>query len=236
MGDKSKSKIGSGFFKAVVLQFIVVSIKEFVRDYQPGEELFVMASKRQRQERDNGHPGSIITALGLIYIEEGAKGVMEFSDKYNLSDERVATLPTPAFFNRFPANEREQLFMDYGAVMLGASIVTIENLLINGNLDMNLLLSTFNEPLRKSPFSSIDISGEKKAILSLEAVRALRQLANTDKTFSIFFSHDGLQAMPKLFRDFLSGFQFSGYLVALLPAYKRQADFLITTQAAMQKT
>lgn len=205
-----------------------MSISEFCAEYRPSEGLWEIVNSRRRYEQGRGHVGSIVQALALTYIEQGARGVGDFAKKH-MGAESLITHIHPRTFDKYPEAAREELIADFAAVFLGATIATIEDALIQGSIDLGVFGTRFNTAIAGKPFRAIEIP--KPSIIPVAPLdaRKMRQYAQEeDRTLAGFLDSTGKDMLPEQMRKFLITFPLYIPACGLLPGYRKQAEYLIT--------
>jgi hypothetical protein len=201
-----------------------VSIDAFLRTYQPGDELAALVHRAQEREAAKGYSRSLIHVLAQVFIEEGARGVVAVARKIGPAD--VAVVPDPTIFQRIPPQDLTALSNDLGAILLGATVVTIEEALVTRAVELDGLCERFNDALTGTPFPRLDAPVGGPAALSGDAWLGMIACAGRDKTLAGFFAADGA-AMPQPLREFVATLRFFPRALSLVPAYTERAQALV---------
>lgn len=117
-----------------------------------------------------------------------------------------------------------------GALLLGATLLAIEEALVSRAVDLGLLRARVNAPLAGTPFRPLPGPAEARQPLAPDEWSGMLACAARDMTFAAFFA-DGAEALPRALRAYLHGVLFFSQLVALVPAYQERARPLVAPEA-----
>jgi stage V sporulation protein SpoVS len=206
-----------------------VGIRAFFRAHPPGADFTELLAQARARAAATGHPRSPVGACAAVLIEEGQRGVRAVAAKV-AEGTTVAAVPDAAAFRRVPPEDLVELSYDFGAILLGAALLAIEDALVTRAVDLRLLRTRVNAPLAGTPFPPLGGPTAETRPLAPEEWAGMLACAARDKTFAAFFA-DGAEALPRALRAYLHGVLFFPQLVALVPAYRERARPLVAPGA-----
>jgi hypothetical protein len=206
-----------------------VGIRAFLRAHPPGAGFTDLIARARARAAATGYPRSPVGACAAVLIEEGQRGVRAAAAKV-AEGTALAAVPDAAVFRRVPPEDLVELSYDFGAVLLGAALLAIEDALVTRAVDLGLLRTRLNAPLDGTPFPPLGGPTDQTRPLAPEEWAAMLACAARDKTFAAFFA-DGAEALPPALRAYLRGVLFFPQLLALVPAYHERARPLVAPEA-----
>jgi hypothetical protein len=206
-----------------------VGIRAFFRAHPPGAGFTDLIAQARARAAATGHPRSPVGACAAVLLEEGQRGVRAAAAKV-ADGTVVATLPDATAFRRLPPADLEELAYDLGALLLGATLLALEDALVTRTVNLERLRARVNEALGGTPFPLLGGPPEEHRPLAPDEWRGMLACAARDKTFAAFFA-DGAEALPRALRAYLHGVPFFPQLVALVPAYRERAQPLVAPGA-----
>jgi stage V sporulation protein SpoVS len=206
-----------------------VGIRAFFDAHPPGPGFTDLVGQARARAAATGHPRSPVGACAAVLLEEGQRGVRAVAAKV-AEGTAVAAVPDAAVFRRVPPEDLVELSYDFGALLLGAALLAIEDALVTRAVDLRLLRTRLNAPLAGTPFPALGGPTEETTPLAPEEWAAMLACAARDRTFAAFFA-DGAQALPPALRAYLGGVLFFPQLIALVPAYQERAQPLVAPGA-----
>ena len=138
---------------------------------------------------------SPVHALARIVAETGRQGLVSFVDKR--IDPRGNLMLSESFYGAAISEVGEEWL----AVYLGASIVTLQNVLVEGSYDVGQHTETINGFFTGVPMFTID-SKSGVEYLSLEHQRKMRQEAKENPNLATFFL-GRKDLLPTMMREYL---------------------------------
>jgi stage V sporulation protein SpoVS len=206
-----------------------VGIRAFFRAHPPGAGFTDLIAQARARAAARGYPRSPVGACAAVLLEEGQRGVRAVAAKV-AEGSTAAAVPDAAVFRRVPPEDLEDLSYDFGALLLGATLLAIEDALVSRAVDLRLLRTRVNAPLAGTPFPPLGGPTEETTPLAPDEWSGMLACAARDKTFAAFFA-DGAEALPRALREYLRGVLFFPQLVALVPAYQERAQPLVAPEA-----
>jgi hypothetical protein len=206
-----------------------VGIRAFFRAHPPGAGFTDLIARARARAAATGYPRSPVGACAAVLIEEGQRGVRAAAAKV-AEGTALAAVPDAAVFRRVPPEDLVELSYDFGAVLLGAALLAIEDALVTRAVNLERLRTRFNQALGGTPFPPLGGPPEEHRPLAPEEWAAMLACAARDKTFAAFFA-DGAEALPPALRAYLRGVLFFPQLLALVPAYHERARPLVAPEA-----
>ena len=206
-----------------------MGIRAFLRAHPPGPDFTELIARARARAAATGHPRSPVGACAAVLLEEGQRGVRAAAAKL-AEGSNVAVVPDPAVFGRLPPEDRVELAYDLGALLLGATLLALEDALVTRAVDLERLRARVNEALAGTPFPPLGGPPEEHRPLAPEEWAGMLAGAARDKTFAAFFA-EGAEALPRALRAYLHGVLFFPQLVALVPAYHERARPLVAPGA-----
>ncbi len=203
-----------------------MSIESFFDNYPPGAELAHLVEQKAEQERK-----SKIHVLFQEFITEGTDGMRSIGREIN--EDHIEFYRDGKTSAPIPRKKKMALIINHAAVLFGLSGIAIESTLVEQVFDANLFCDLYEESLRGTPLPlTIEPSHGGVEELTPDDWNNMISLANRDKTFSVFFEPEGLEALPATMAGVL---RITNLLPVIqqhtLPAYRTRAEFLVAPQS-----
>jgi stage V sporulation protein SpoVS len=171
-----------------------VGIRAFLHAHPPGPGFTDLVARARVRAAATGHPRSPVGACAAVLLEEGQRGVRAVAAKV-AEGTGVAAVPDAAAFRRARPEDLEELAYDLGALLLGATLLALEDALVTRAVDLGLLRARVNAPLAGTPFPPLAGPAEASQPLAPEEWAGMLAGAARDKTFAAFFA-EGAEALP----------------------------------------
>ncbi|OGH10675.1 MAG: hypothetical protein A2857_02000 [Candidatus Levybacteria bacterium RIFCSPHIGHO2_01_FULL_36_15] len=195
---------------------MLVSAESFIRSYAPYPEVFKeMVAQRREQEKNKGQIRSPVALLSEMFIENGREGFKNVGVVVNLSD------PSKSVFEKFL-----QISKDLSSVMIGSSILSVEDCFRYGSHNPQDFLDRVNRALSPSGFN-IDIDKKQVEVFTPSEIDEMAAAARYDPTLSIFLIKRDL--LPASVSRVLSN------IINSSPAFKEHFEFFTGSYEKLAK-
>ncbi len=175
-----------------------------------------------RKAKETGRSVSLPRVLGDMIMVEGTAELRRLA---TVNGGSVLTIGS-ANFSKSVGSEAA---MNFGGIILGATIAVIEEAMVVKQIDLQSFTSQINHALSGTPIPTLPDAKEEKVVLTNEQRDQMFKSAASDRTLAIFFENSN-QLLPAAFKDYLLG-SWSGALdfinVYLVPKYKSLAKSLL---------
>lgn len=201
-----------------------MSIENFENIYPDNPNVRGIVEDRRRIERQYGK--SLVVVFAEQLAREGRDGIREIINKLSGSD-TMFSLDQKSFQN-LPAQDKNNLFRNYEAIIFGNVVVSMERTLTDGEYDHEDFCERHNLATNNLYLERAEAGTKKREILSREQMSNIYFVARGDKTLAGFLEGKGVEALPNTLREFLDnrGLLF-GIRENILPIYKPRAKFLV---------
>ncbi len=218
-----------------------MSVENFYQMVPPTQE-GIQAIKIRKEEfphlyRDN----SLVVVLARQLSIHGIEGVREILKEINPSD--TMSVLDQKNFNKLPEQYQQKMIVNYASIVFGHVVLSLERTAVNRKYDHKDFLDRLNTDIRDLQFSEhkpeegrLEEELSKDQLEQMYSVlRGTKDIEGNivkagDKTFTSFFKEGGLQAMPRMLRQFL---QQNGVIPIIqehiLPEFYDRAKLLIAT-------
>lgn len=133
-------------------------------------------------------------------------------------------LPTPEL-SEYVLRENP---IDAGAVILGASVLSVNDTIWDRQVDLNVLRTRLMDGFRGTAVVPGELTEEGKRVsgISHQEQTAMIQAACEDKTLSIFFKNP-YTLLPRKLRNYICEAKGLSYIDGVLPQYEVRAKLLV---------
>ena len=170
---------------------------------------------------------SIISYFASLMIDAGRTELQRLASRY-MAREDLLEVPSQLDLNRIFGQTG---VIQYAAIYLGCSVVTLEKGIWAGELDISPFIARLQEGFRGTPFivSQSNNQRELVEVISSEQHKQMSKVAGTDKTLAIFFRQPEL--MPGNLRAFLTDRGMFGRIRRwVLDDYESRAKVLVSQE------
>ena len=203
-----------------------MSVENFLAHYppHPGE---LRGAVDAFGERRSFGSSSRVAILARALTDDASSGLRELMKRFAASG--LTFKPDLIMALEMSPEQRGQVRTHHAAIVLGISVVALEDTLTNGAFDKKSFAQQYNMALSGTHFETADLVGPEIEALSRDHMRRMYECVGKDKTFCRFFEHeDGMAVMPPSLRDIL---MISGSLPTireeLLPKFQERATLLV---------
>lgn len=199
-----------------------MSVENFCNKYPESADVAEIIEGIKTREFGEGKSSVVILAEQLV--REGRDGIREILNKINPGNTMFEI--DPRDFQQIPPEDRSKMFDDYAAIIFGISVVSLEKTLLTRKYDHGDWCERYNVATQGAQLSEAhaDATGQK---LSQEQMNAMYSAVRQDKTFSLFFKEEGIQAMPAKMRGVLEEIQILPIVrKSILPFFEARAKFV----------
>ncbi len=186
-------------------------------------------SLKQRDSAGREFPRSIIGVLGETIAEAGASGLRTLA--YRRQRKGAVTTQSPEIEEATEAD----VMTNFSAIVLGTTLIMIEELLITKGYSPTFHLNLLNGNLVGTVYGSYSYERSLRSeIINTGHYLQLCEAARRDPTLAIFFTRKGYQLLPKSLKHFLTApgpdnrRNFRSHIEVLLLQYKKLAGEFIT--------
>ena len=198
-----------------------MSVEEFKVRFppNPGEINRAIASVKREGE-------SSVVALARSLLNESTRGLRQALRK--VSQSGLAIAPDHLTSIRMLPERRHEVLTNYAGIHFGVAILTIEDVLVNRELDAAFFIAEFNLAISGSGLSSATIQGDPAERLTGDQMRLMYQTVRLDPTFTSFFHGEGLRTLPlPIFNFIAANGVFPSLKEEILPTFRDRARLLI---------
>lgn len=197
-----------------------MSLETFKERFPASPEIIAMVARLKRPDE------SAIAALCKSLVQESGSGLKELLNKTSGGD--VAIEPDKFNLLALTPKARDLAALHYSGILFGISIRALERTVITRAYDADSFAIDYNLAIAGTPLKAAQSSEEQIAPLSNSDLSTMYQLIERDRTFGIFFQNEEIESIPNPLRKHLKS---TGLLPemreAILPMYKKRAEFLI---------
>lgn len=188
--------------------------------------------RRQKESTGREFPRSIVGILGETIAEAGANGLRAIA----FQRERKGTVAVRS--TEIEEATQADIMTNFSAVILGTTLVMIEELLISRGYSPSFHLSAINRLLEGTSYGPYRYDDPKPRSQTINRGNffQLCEAADRDPTLAIFFEEEGFRLLPVRIIDLLDApgphprVRFIDHILSLLPAYKELASEFVESK------
>lgn len=177
------------------------------------------------KKSQRGLTKSLVAILAEDMAEAGGEGLRQLTKRLDQSSTTLA--PDAESFTDRSLTDQKAMYDSMAAILVGLSIVAIEETLINNELDLKTWYARYNLAISGTPFTKAVYLGQDREKLTDERWKKMLNWAETDKTLAIFFDR-GLDSLPNSMQSFLNQAGRLNAIHRIMPIYRQRAQLLIT--------
>jgi len=201
-----------------------MSLETFCTRFPANPEVRTSIASMQRIETQEGK--SLVAILAQQLAREGRDGIRETLNKYFPGNTMFEL--DQKILERIPAEDKQKMFDNYAAIVFGLAVVSLERTLVNGEYDHEDFCQRYNLATGGMQLGKAEAEDVKVEKLSHDQMGQMYAVIKKDKTFTLFFEQEGIQAAPHVLRQFLQEKNtILNIRKAILPLYKERARFLV---------
>jgi len=193
-----------------------MSIEAFFDTHRPHSEM------RQLFEAETGEtkPWPLLNKFATQMIEAGRERLAKLTDEYLLYN---AGEVTPSLIATIVRNGMR----DMGAVILGNSIISINDTICDGEVDLNVLRSRLIHGFRNTGIYVGELDEDEREIGIIPRLEweDMIEAAAEDKTLTVFLKNQDL--IPGKLSDYLMNANTLAFINPILPQYEIRARLLV---------
>lgn len=184
--------------------------------------------KMMQRKRDQG---GLLKSLVAILAEDlalaGRDGLRELTRRLNPSSTALA--PDFSLSQDFSPTDQQAISDNLAAIMLGNTIISIEEMLRENVLDVKSWCDRYNLEISGTLIQKAVIEGSETVQITDSQWHTMLSFAKEDKSLSIFFGV-GFNSLPDYLKLFLSQPARAQAIGKIIPLYKERAKYLIPTE------